>query len=108
MRTKNTLFNISAGLGSQFIIVLMSFVSRSVFIHNLGIEYLGINMLFTSMLAMLSLAEAGIGQSIVYNLYKPVADDNRPIMVSLMRLYKHAYWSIAGMIIVLGLVFPLN
>lgn len=103
MRIKYTLLNISAGLGSQLIIVILSFVSRTVFIHSLGIEYLGINMLFMSMLAMLSLAEAGIGQSIVYNLYKPVADDDRPKILALMRLYRNAYWIIAGIVLLLGL-----
>lgn len=81
----------------------LSFVTRTVFIHSLGIEYLGISGLFTSMLAMLSLAEAGIGSSIVYNLYKPVAEQDEHKMIGLMRLYRKAYWLVSGVVFALGL-----
>ena len=76
MRVKHSMINIAAGLGNQMIITALGFISRTVFITYLGIEYLGINGLFTSILAMLSLAEAGIGSSIIYSLYKPVAEND--------------------------------
>ncbi len=103
MRVKNSFLNIAVGLGNQLIITLLSLVSRTVFIHTLGIEYLGVNGLFTSMLAMLTLAEAGIGSSIIYNLYKPVADNDRPKILALMQLYRKAYLVIAGVVTGLGL-----
>ncbi|WP_057912991.1 lipopolysaccharide biosynthesis protein [Peribacillus muralis] len=104
MRTRNSLINISFGLGSQVIITALSFFSRTVFINSLGIEYLGINGLLTNILAMLSLAEAGIGSSIIYSLYKPVAkNDNRKIII-LMRFYKNAYFIIALIVFSLGLL----
>lgn len=103
MRVKRTFYNVSAGVGSHLIATALSFVTRTVFIHSLGIEYLGISGLFTSMLAMLSLAEAGIGSSIVYNLYKPVAQQDEHKMLGLMRLYRKAYWLISGVVFALGL-----
>jgi len=103
MRVKSSLLNISVGLGNQLIITVLSFISRTVFINSLGMEYLGINGLFTSILAMLTLAEAGIGSSIIYNLYKPVADNDRPKILALMELYKKAYLVIAGVVLLLGL-----
>ncbi|MFE5321200.1 lipopolysaccharide biosynthesis protein [Paenibacillus sp. NPDC056579] len=103
MRTKHSLINISVGIGNQLVITLLSFFSRTVFIHTLGVEYLGLNGLFTNILAMLSLAEAGIGSSIVYTLYKPVADNNKEKILVLMRLYKKAYLIIALIVLLLGL-----
>ncbi|MFN7250062.1 MAG: lipopolysaccharide biosynthesis protein [Anaerobacillus sp.] len=103
MRIKHSIFNIAAGLGSQVIITALSFISRTVFITYLGIEYLGISGLFTSILAMLALAEAGIGSSIIYSLYKPVADNNHEKINVLMKLYRNAYMVIAGVVLVLGL-----
>ncbi|WP_028611930.1 lipopolysaccharide biosynthesis protein [Paenibacillus harenae] len=103
MRVKFTLLNILSGVGNQLIITVLSFISRTIFINSLGIEYLGINALFTSILAMLSLAEAGIGSSIIYNLYKPVADNDRTKILVLMQLYKKAYLIIAGVVMFLGL-----
>jgi O-antigen/teichoic acid export membrane protein len=103
MRTKQSILNISAGLGSQLLITILSFFSRTVFIHTLGLDYLGVNGLFTSILAMLTLAEAGIGSSIVYSLYKPVADNDKHTINALMQLYKKAYMVIALVVLLLGL-----
>lgn len=103
MRVKNSIINISVGLGNQLIITSLSFVSRTIFISTLGIEYLGVNGLFTNILAMLSLAEAGIGSSIMYSLYKPVAENDQEKINILMKLYKKAYMVIALVILLLGL-----
>lgn len=103
MRIRNSIINVSAGIGSQVIITLLSFISRTVFITYLGVEYLGINGLFTNILGMLSLAEAGIGSAIIYNLYKPVAENDEEKINMLMRFYKKAYMVIALIVFLLGL-----
>lgn len=103
MRVNNSLINIGAGLANQMIITLLSFVSRTVFISVLGIEYLGINGLFTNILSMLTLAEAGLGASIMYSLYKPVAENNYHKISVLMKFYRNTYMVIASVILVLGL-----
>jgi O-antigen/teichoic acid export membrane protein len=103
MRVKSSLLNIGAGLANQFIITMLSFVSRTVFISTLGIEYLGINGLFTNILAMLTLAEAGLGASIMYSLYKPLAEGDHHKVNVLMKFYKNTYLVIASIILFLGL-----
>ena len=103
MRVKSSLLNISAGLGNQIIITALSFISRTVFISVLGLEYLGVNGLFSDLLTMLTLVEIGIGQSIIYSLYKPIAENNIDKINSLMDLYKKAYIVIAIVILSLGL-----
>ncbi|SCB69557.1 lipopolysaccharide biosynthesis protein [Bacillus mycoides] len=103
MRVKNSIFNIVAGLGNQIIITLLSFISRTVFINSLGIAYLGVNGLFTNILAMLTLAEAGIGASIMYSLYKPVAENNQMKIIVLMNFYRKAYQVIALVVLLLGI-----
>lgn len=103
MRVKNSLINISAGIGNQIIITLLSFISRTVFISSLGVQYLGVNGLFTNILSMLSLAESGIGSSIVYSLYKPVAENDEERILVLMKLYKNTYRIIGLIIFILGL-----
>ncbi|WNR43799.1 lipopolysaccharide biosynthesis protein [Paenibacillus roseipurpureus] len=104
MRVKNSIINISVGIGNQLIITLLSFFSRTVFIQTLGLDYLGINGLFTNILAMLSLAEAGIGSSIIYSLYKPVAENDEHKINVLMKLYKKTYTIISCIILLLGLM----
>ncbi|MFC3884784.1 lipopolysaccharide biosynthesis protein [Bacillus songklensis] len=103
MRVKNSIINISAGLANQLIITLLSFISRTVFISSLGIEYLGINGLLSNILAMLTLAEAGIGASIMYSLYKPVAENDQVKINVLMKFYRNVYMVIALVVLLLGL-----
>ena len=108
MRTKNSIKNISVGIISQIIIVLLGFISRKVFLDSLGSEYLGVNGLLTSVLSMLGLIESGIGTSIVYNLYKPLAEDDRPKVISLIQLYKKSYIIISIIVSVLSmLLYPI-
>jgi O-antigen/teichoic acid export membrane protein len=103
MRVKNSIINIGAGLTNQLIITLLSFISRTVFINTLGIEYLGVNGLFTNILAMLSLAEAGLGASIMYSLYKPIAENDHLKINILMKFYRKAYMVISLIVLTLGL-----
>ena len=103
MRVKNSIKNIYISVLTQIIVILLGFVSRKVFIDSLGSEYLGINGLLTNVLSMLSLVEGGIGASIVYNLYKPLAEDDRPKIIALVQLYKKIYWILAIVVFVLGM-----
>lgn len=102
-RTFNSIRNILTGFLGQFIFILAGFINRSVFIHCLSSEYLGVNGLFTNILSMLSLADLGIGTAIVYALYKPLAEKNETEIAKLMNFYKKAYTSIGVIIFILGI-----
>ncbi|MFS0638295.1 oligosaccharide flippase family protein [Mesobacillus foraminis] len=108
MRTSNSLKNISIGIISQIIIVLLGFISRKVFLDSLGIEYLGIDGLLTNVIAIMALVESGIGMSIVYNLYKPLANNDKSKVIALIQLYKKVYGILAIIILVISIIiFPL-
>ena len=102
-RTKNVGRNVVFNLTCQMINVLLSFISRTVFIKILGADYLGINGLFTNILTILSFAELGVGGAIIYNMYKPLAENDIEKLKSLMALYKKAYTLIGTFILILGL-----
>lgn len=107
MRTKNSIKNIYMSLVTQIVIVALGFISRKVFIDSLGTEYLGINGLLTNIISMLSLAEAGIGTSIVYKLYKPLAERDESKIIVLIQLYKKLYSIIAIIVFLLSLtIYP--
>lgn len=103
MRTKNSIKNICISILTQVIITILGFISRKIFLDNLGAEYLGVNGLLTNIISMLGLVEGGIGLSIVYNLYKPLAEDDRPRIIALVQLYKKIYGILAIIIFILGL-----
>ena len=105
MRTKNSIKNIYISILTQIIITLLGFVSRKVFLDSLGTEYLGVNGLLSNVLSMLSLVEGGIGTSIVYNLYKPLAENDEPRIIALVQLYKRLYGILA--IVIFGLSLTL-
>ncbi|WP_283672575.1 hypothetical protein [Clostridium perfringens] len=70
---------------------------------SLGAEYLGINGLLTNVLSAMVLIEGGIGISIVYNLYTPLAENNKPEIIALVQLYKKAYRVLAFIVLVISL-----
>lgn len=103
-RSQKTLKNIIYGFGSQFIITFIPFITRTVFIHRLGIAYLGVNSLFASILNVLSLAELGIGNIVVYSLYKPIAENNNIKIASLVKFYRNIYRGISLTVLCIGLL----
>lgn len=103
MRIKNSIKNIVFGLGSQLILIILSFCSRSIFIYSLGAEYLGVHGLFSNILTMLSLANLGLGGVIGYSLYKPLEEHNVKKINAYMSFYKNAYNTVGIVIFILGI-----
>lgn len=102
-RSQYVVRNTAVTLLTQLVKNVLGFLSRTAFIWVLGKELLGINSLFTEILAMLSFAELGIGNAFVYSLYKPLAERDNVKLGTLMRLYAKAYKGIGLLIGVLGL-----
>lgn len=101
-RTHNVSLNVVVALACQVLNLLINFISRTVFIATLDVEYLGVNGLFTNVLTILSFAELGIGNAIVFSMYKPLAEHDHPRLASLMALYKKAYRTIALVVLCAG------
>ena len=104
-RTKNVSRNAIIAIICQAINLLLQFVIRSFFIKILGAEYLGVNGLFSNVLTILSFAELGIGNAIVFSMYKPLAENNKEKIKSLIALYKKAYTIIGIIVACVGLCF---
>lgn len=103
MRVKNSINNILMGLSGQVITLVIGFVVRTVFISMLGKTYLGVSGLFSNILSILSLAELGVGQAIVFSLYKPIANHDENKICALMKLYEKFYRIIFAVVLVVGL-----
>lgn len=103
-KTKNVIRGIVAGLVNKIITLLLPFFVRTIFIKEIGIEYLGLNSLFVSVLQVLNLAELGISSAVVYSMYKPIADRDDVTICALLNYYKRAYRYIGLFILVAGVV----
>ena len=104
MRTKSSIKNLIVAFIGQAFGVAISFVARLIFVRILTKEYLGLNGLFTNILTMLSLVELGVGQAIIYSLYKPLATNDQEKIKSLMQLFKKVYRIVGIVILLLGFI----
>lgn len=101
-RLEYSIMNSGISTGIYIMRLLIQFIARSIFIRFLGETYLGLNGLFTNILSLLSVSELGVGSSIIFSLYKPIATHDHPKIVALMQLYRKAYNWIGVTIGVLG------
>ena len=102
-RTENVSKNMYFSLLCQVANLAMNFVSRTFFIQILGVEYLGVNGLFTNILTLLSFAELGIGNAIIFSMYKPLAKSDYNKLSLLMAFYRRTYHKIGVVVGVLGM-----
>ena len=89
---------------AQLITILLSFVTRTCLVRILGIEAVSLNGLFTQVITAISLAEMGVGTAIVYNLYKPLAEEDHEKISQLMNLFRTAYLIIAAATMIIGIL----
>lgn len=97
-RTKNATRNIVVGVILRVYQTVVPFFMRTAMIYLMGVQYLGLNSLFTSILQVLNLAELGVGSAMIYSMYKPIAEDDNATICALMKLYK-TYYRVIGLII---------
>lgn len=97
-RKKNALRNIATGFFNKFISILFPFVLRTVIIKKLGMNYLGLDNLFTSILQVLNLSELGFSSAVAYCMYKPLANGIDEEVNALYCFVKKAY-NIVGIIV---------
>lgn len=103
-RLEYSVINSSVTLIIQVLTLLLKFLVQTIFIRTLGIDYLGINGLFTNILSLLSFAELGVGNAIVFSLYKPLAENNRDKISALMSVFRKSYNAIGFTIGILGII----
>lgn len=104
-RTKNATKNVIFGVILRLYQIIVPFVMRTLMIYFMGVQYVGLNSLFTSILQFLNLAELGVGSAMVYSMYKPIAEDDDVAICALMNLYRKYYRIIGIIIAVVGCCF---
>lgn len=107
-RTKRSIINIGIGLVNKILVTLLPFAIRTIMIQTIGIEYLGVDSLFASVLNMLSLSELGFSSSVVYAMYKPVAEGDDEKVRGILCYYKKVYRIIGTIISGVGLLLLPN
>lgn len=103
MRTLNSGKNFLVTISLMVTMTLLGFVTRKLFVNEIGVEYLGLNGLLTNILAAVTLLESGFGTSVVVHLYKPLAANDQPRILALLQFYRKVYRIIAAAVLFLCL-----
>ena len=109
-RVHKSVMNIKVGMLFYVLSLFLAFFSRKIFLDCLGAEFIGLTGMLMNIMSFLSVAELGIGTSIVYFLYKPLQEDNHEkineVMSMLAYLYRCIGFIIGGLGIIVSLFFP--
>ncbi len=103
-RVHRSVMNIKVGMFFYVLSLFLAFFSRKVFLDCLGAEFIGLTGMLMNIMSFLSVAELGIGTSIVYFLYKPLQEDNHEKINEIMSMLAYLYRSIGFIIICMGVV----
>lgn len=109
-RVHRSVMNIKVGMFFYILSLFLAFFSRKVFLDCLGAEFIGLTGMLMNIMSFLSVAELGIGTSIVYFLYKPLQEDNHERINEIMSMLAFLYRCIGLIIgscgILISLFFP--
>lgn len=103
MRVKNSMKNAKVGVIFNFTNLILSFVSRSIFIYYLGVNLLGLNTVLVNLIGMLNLIELGIGTAVNYELYKPLQEKNYQKISEIMAIFRKMYKYVGVIVFIIGL-----
>lgn len=84
--------------------MLLGFVVRAVFVASLGLELVGVDAALVAVLAVLSLADAGLEAAVMYSLYKPIATQDTVRVNAILHYAKRLFRFVALVILVLGAI----
>ncbi|MDD3429291.1 MAG: hypothetical protein PHG02_04725 [Oscillospiraceae bacterium] len=93
-RTANSARNLAVSIAYQVLLTILNFVSRTILVYCLGEVFLGLNSVFYDVLALLSIAELGVGNAIIFCLYKPLAEGDTRKVSAIINLFKKIYHTI--------------
>ncbi|WP_179006923.1 sugar transporter [Winogradskyella forsetii] len=103
-RVNHALKNMKFSMFFYLTFLILQFVSRKLFLDNLGDEFMGLSGTLRSFLGFLNLAELGIGAAVGFSLYKPIFNKEHHKINELISLFGHLYKKIGLFIIIVGVV----
>ena len=113
-RVKKTLLNARVNMIFYFLILILSFFSRKIFLETLGADFIGLTGTLQNLLAFVNLAELGIATAIGYILYAPLHQKDQPKINEIISVLGYLYRKIGTIILFIGvsvslfipLIFP--
>lgn len=100
---KNAKRNLFFGVINKVLLMIMPFIVKTVIRKTLGVDYLGLNSLFSSILQVLSVTEMGFSTAVIYNMYKPISEGDDKTVCALLNFYRKVYIIIGLCVLGIGL-----
>ena len=102
-RVKKTLLNARVNMIFYFLILILSFFSRKIFLDTLGADFIGLTGTMQNLLGFLNLAELGIATAIGYVLYAPLHQKDQSKINEIISVFGYLYRRIGSIILLLGI-----
>lgn len=102
-RSENAKRGIISGILNNILKLFLPFLSRTVVLYILGVAYLGIGGLFTSLLQVLNISELGFGTTLSFLLYKPIAENDTEKIRAILAFSRKCFRYIGIVVLALGL-----
>ena len=90
-RTISAAKNFKFNMLNKIVTIILSFISRTIFIWGFGVSFLGINGLFNDILNLLSMTDLGFSTAISFSFYKLLANNDYNQIAALTNFYKKIY-----------------
>ena len=103
-RSSKALRNVTTGIINKVLMLALAFITRTLFIRLLGAEYTGVSSLYTNILSVLSLAELGLSNVLMFYLYGALNDGDERKINKLVYEFKRIYVIIIIIILSVGLL----
>lgn len=102
-RSVKSVRNVTTGVANKVLLMVLAFATRTLFIRLLGAEYAGVSSLYTNILSVLSLAEMGMGNVLMFYLYGALKDGDTKRISGLVRAFQRIYFAIILIVLSVGL-----
>ena len=106
-RVKKTLLNARVNMIFYFLILILSFFSRKIFLDTLGADFIGLTGTMQNLLAFINLAELGIATAIGYLLYAPLHQQDHTKINEIISVLGFLYRKIGYIILLTGICVSL-
>lgn len=106
-RVHKSVINAKVNIAYFFLFLILSFFSRKIFLDTLGPDFTGLTGTLQNILGYLNLAELGLSTAIVFNLYKPVKEDDKATIIELISLFGYIYRKIGLFVMFAGFIVAL-
>ncbi len=103
-KVKNVARNTLMGIFNNIILVFLQLISRKMFLNYIGIEFLSIGQVINNILGILAFSELGVANSVLYMLYKPIAENDKVKIAEIIGTYKKLNRIIGCVVFFMGIL----